>query len=259
LADANQLELAILNLCMNARDAMPDGGEIAITASCETVAAAHRSGLMPGDYLCLSVRDHGEGMDADTLAKAAEPFFTTKGIGKGTGLGLPMVHGMAEQMQGRLLLDSKPGQGTTAEIWLPVAQDGAAVAEADAAAETPAPAHRALTILAVDDDALVLFNTVAMLEDLGHNVLEAMSGEAALELLRANTVDLVITDQAMPQMTGAQLIDAIRTGWPALPVVLATGYAELPASMAKGTPKLAKPFTEADLEKVLADVLEAGA
>jgi PAS domain S-box-containing protein len=257
LADANQLELAILNLSMNARDAMPEGGEIGIAATCEKVAAGHRTGLLPGDYLCLSVRDHGEGMDPDTLAKAAEPFFTTKGVGKGTGLGLPMVHGMAEQMHGRLLLDSVPGQGTTAEIWLPIAQDGAAAAGTNATGDIQAPAHRSLTVLAVDDDALVLFNTVAMLEDLGHRVLEAMSGEAALEQLRANTVDLVITDQAMPQMTGAQLIDTIRTGWPGLPVILATGYAELPAGMARDTPRLAKPFTEADLAKVVADVLGA--
>jgi CheY-like chemotaxis protein len=160
-------------------------------------------------------------------------------------------------MHGRLLLDSVPGEGTTAEIWLPVAQDGAAVTDASMGADAQAQAHRTLTILAVDDDALVLFNTVAMLEDLGHNVLEAMSGEAALEQLRNNKVDMVITDQAMPQMTGAQLIDAIRAQWPALPVVLATGYAELPAGMARNTPRLAKPFTEADLEKVLADVLDA--
>jgi PAS domain S-box-containing protein len=257
LADANQLELAILNLCMNARDAMPDGGEIAVGARRETIAAGHTNGLPAGDYLCLSVRDHGQGMDPDTLAKAAEPFFTTKGIGKGTGLGLPMVHGMAEQMHGRLMLDSVPGQGTTAEIWLPVARDGVAARNAGAGPDAQAPAHRALTVLAVDDDALVLFNTVAMLEDLGHTVLEAMSGEAALALLRDNKIDLVITDQAMPQMTGAQLIDAIRAQWPGLPVVLATGYAELPAGMARDTPRLAKPFTEADLKRVLADVLEA--
>jgi PAS domain S-box-containing protein len=259
LADANQLELAILNLCMNARDAMPDGGEIAIAATCEKVAAAHKTGLPPGDYLCLSVRDHGEGMDPDTLAKAAEPFFTTKGIGKGTGLGLPMVHGMAEQVDGRLLLESVPGQGTTAEIWLPTARSGASVNQPgeEAVAEPAAP--RALTVLAVDDDALVLFNTVAMLEEQGHHVLEAMSGETALKLLQDNRVDLVITDQAMPQMTGAQLIDAIRAGWPGLPVILATGYAELPAGMARDTPKLAKPFAEADLAKIMADVLDVRA
>jgi PAS domain S-box-containing protein len=257
LADANQLELAILNLSMNARDAMPEGGEIDIAATCEKVGAGHRTGLLPGDYLCLSVRDHGGGMDPDTLAKAVEPFFTTKGVGKGTGLGLPMVHGMAEQVHGRLLLDSVPGQGTTAEIWLPVAQDGTAITGTNATGDIQAPAHRSLTVLAVDDDALVLFNTVAMLEDMGHQVLEAMSGEAALEQLRASKVDLVITDQAMPHMTGAQLIDTIRTDWPGLPVILATGYAELPAGMAKDTPRLAKPFTEADLAKIVADVLDA--
>jgi PAS domain S-box-containing protein len=257
MADANQLELAILNLSMNARDAMPDGGEIDIAATCETVDAGHRTGLPSGRYLCLSIRDHGEGMDPDTLAKATEPFFTTKGVGKGTGLGLPMVHGMAEQVNGRLLLHSMPGQGTMAEIWLPVAQAGAAVTDTGTGSDVQAPAHRTLTILAVDDDALVLFNTVAMLEDLGHRVLEAMSGEAALAQLRENKIDLVITDQAMPQMTGAQLIDAIRAQWPGLPIILATGYAELPPGVARDTPKLAKPFAEADLAKIVADVLGA--
>jgi len=258
-ADANQLELAILNLCMNARDAMPDGGEIAIAAARETVRTGHKTGLPPGDYVRLSVRDQGEGMHPDTLAKAAEPFFTTKGVGKGTGLGLPMVHGMAEQMHGRLMLESVLGQGTKAEIWLPVAQLGANVGNTGEQAGPAPAAPRALTVLAVDDDALVLFNTVAMLEEQGHDVLEAMSGEAALALLRENKIDLVITDQAMPQMTGAQLIEAIRSEWPALPVILATGYAELPAGLAKDMPRLAKPFTEADLAKIVADVLDARA
>jgi len=255
-ADANQLELAVLNLCMNARDAMPDGGEIHIAARCEKIAPGHKTGLPAGDYLCLSIRDQGEGMDAETLAKAAEPFFTTKGVGKGTGLGLPMVHGMAEQVHGRLMLDSAPGKGTTAAIWLPAAKSAAAASQPGEASPEPL-AQRALTILAVDDDALVLFNTVAMLEEQGHRVLEATSGEAALALLQDKRIDMVITDQAMPQMTGAQLIDVIRARWPGLPVILATGYAELPAGMARDTPRLAKPFTEADLAKAMAESLDA--
>ena len=119
MADANQLEMALLNLAVNARDAMPDGGPITIAAREEDVAARPARGLAPGDYVCLSVSDTGEGMDEATLARAAEPFFTTKGVGKGTGLGLSMVHGMAEQSGGRLVLKSKEGEGTTAELWLP--------------------------------------------------------------------------------------------------------------------------------------------
>ncbi|HEU0097121.1 MAG TPA: response regulator, partial [Rhizomicrobium sp.] len=215
--------------------------------------------LHPGDYLAIAVSDTGSGMSPDVAARAFDPFFTTKGIGKGTGLGLPMVHGMAEQVHGRLLLESVPGQGTIAEIWLPTTRNSASVSHPGEEAAPEPSAPRALTVLAVDDDALVLFNTVAMLEDLGHHVLEAMSGEAALALLQGNQVDLVITDQAMPQMTGAQLIDTIRAQWPGLPVILATGYAELPAGMAQGTPKLSKPFAEADLAKVVADVLDVRA
>jgi CheY-like chemotaxis protein len=187
-------------------------------------------------------------MDEATLARAMDPFFTTKEPGKGTGLGLPMVHGLAEQSGGRLLLKSRKGEGTTAELWLPTAKGrtaGAAVvvAEPEKEAET-----RSLAVVVVDDDSLVLTNMVAMLEDLGHRVLEASSGQQALEILhRENRIDLVITDHAMPQMTGLQLIQQIRAEWPAVPVILATGYAELPADADPDLPKLAKPFFQDDL------------
>jgi PAS domain S-box-containing protein len=164
-ADANQLELALLNLSLNARDAMADGGDIILAAREENISAGHRSGLKAGRYIRLSVTDTGEGMDQETLLKATEPFFTTKGVGKGTGLGLSMVHGFAEQSGGRLILHSQKGAGTTAELLLPVAKTSEKPIPATPA--PPAKALRPLTILAVDDDALVLMNTVHMLEDLG--------------------------------------------------------------------------------------------
>jgi PAS domain S-box-containing protein len=252
-ADQNQLEMALLNLAVNARDSMPAGGTIEIAAQNETVGPGHRTGLPPGLYAKLSVRDEGEGMDEQTLARAIEPFFTTKGVGKGTGLGLPMVHGMAEQLGGRFMLKSRKGEGTVAEIWLPQAQ-GEAPREAGplAAGGAGAQTRDRLTVLAVDDDALVLFNTVAMLEDLGHTALEARSGREALEILRSRPVDLVVTDQAMPQMTGLQLMDTIRRQWPDLPVILATGYAELPGEADRGLNKLSKPFAQAELAAAIA-------
>ncbi len=252
VADENQLELALLNLCVNARDAMPRGGRIVIAAREEMVDLRHASGLTPGRYVCLSVTDTGEGMDAETLARASEPFFTTKGVGKGTGLGLSMVHGMAEQMGGRLMIHSTPGEGTTAEIWLVSAAEGAqAPGTVD---ETPRPQDgpRKLKVLAVDDDRLVLFNTVAMLEDLGHEVVEAGSGAEALEFLAQQRFDLVITDQSMPRMSGTQLMDAIAQNWPDTKMILATGYAELPGGIEVKVPRLNKPFAEHDLKKVLA-------
>ena len=243
--DANQLELALLNLTLNARDAMPDGGDIILAAREESVAAGH-NGLEAGKYIRVSVTDRGEGMDEETLRRAAEPFFTTKGVGKGTGLGLSMVHGFAEQSGGRLILHSQKGRGTTAELWLPVAKTSAQPAVA--AQTVPARSLRPLTILAVDDDALVLMNTVGMLEDLGHTVIEAYSGKEALEILRReDSVDLVVTDQAMPKMTGTELAKVIRSEWPDIPVLLATGYAEMAPRDDIGLPKLAKPYLQREL------------
>ena len=255
-ADANQLEMALLNLAVNARDAMPNGGPITIEAR-EDRIVEKTDALSPGRYVCLSVIDAGEGMDDVTMARAVEPFFTTKGVGKGTGLGLPMVHGLAAQFGGRFVLKSKLGEGTTAEIWLPVAEASAKAEELGATPHEPEPeATRPLAVLAVDDDALVLMNTAAMLQDLGHDVIEAASGAEALERLRAGAaVDLIITDQAMPRMTGAQLIRAVRTERPQLPVILATGYAELPEDMDATVLRLAKPFRQKDLKAAIASAV----
>ncbi|MGB9065008.1 MAG: PAS domain S-box protein, partial [Pseudolabrys sp.] len=247
--DTNQLELALLNLTLNARDAMPDGGDIILAAREESVAAAHK-GLEAGNYIRVSVTDTGEGMDEETLGRATEPFFTTKGVGKGTGLGLSMVHGFAEQSGGRLILRSQKDRGTTAELWLPVAK--ASVQPVTPAQAAPAKTVQPLTILAVDDDALVLMNTVSMLEDLGHAVFEAYSGKEALEILRReDSIDLVVTDQAMPKMTGTELAKVIRSEWPDIPVLLATGYADLGPRDDIGLPKLTKPFFQRDLSAAI--------
>jgi nitrogen-specific signal transduction histidine kinase len=251
-ADENQLELALLNLTVNARDASTEGGVIEISAQEEMVDMRHPTQLAPGRYVRLAVVDQGEGMDAETLAHATEPFFTTKGVGKGTGLGLPMVHGMAEQIGGRFILKSRKSEGTVAEIWLPCADTAPETDVPSIPTESDHSPARPLTVLAVDDDSLVLFNTTAMLEDLGHTALEARSGEEALAILEQADVDLVITDQAMPQMSGAQLIAAIRSRWPAMPVILATGYAELPPGAEQDWQKLSKPFSEPDLKRAIA-------
>jgi PAS domain S-box-containing protein len=250
--DPNQLETAILNVVLNARDAMPNGGPITITATPESVADGNPHQLKPGQYVCLAVIDRGLGMDEETLQRATEPFFTTKGVGKGTGLGLPMVHGLAEQSGGRLVLKSSPGEGTTVEIWLPVARQPVARESADARSAAPDAGEDQpkLGVLAVDDDALVLLNTVAMLEDLGHTVHQASNGPAALEVLRREPIDLVLTDQGMPGMTGIQLAQAIEREWPGLPVIIVTGYAELPEG-APRLPKLEKPFLHEQLSSVI--------
>lgn len=250
-ADANQLEAALLNLALNSRDAMNGSGRLGISAeSMRLNEPAH--GLNPGSYMRLTVTDSGEGMDEATLNRATEPFFTTKGVGKGTGLGLSMVHGLAVQSGGMLVLKSRLGVGTTAEIWLPVANETLEVRQAT----TPIPhsevQHRPLRILAVDDDFLVLMNTTSMLEDLGHVVFEAASGKDALKQLETNQpVDLVITDHAMPQMTGTELSNEIRQQWPSMPILLATGYAELPGGNALQLPRLQKPFGQDDLRRAI--------
>jgi CheY-like chemotaxis protein len=176
------------------------------------------------------VKDSGEGMDQATLSQAMEPFFTTKEPGKGTGLGLPMVYGLAEQSGGRFILKSQPGKGTTAELWLPVDESEQSETEKQVHTRAVDKHQPVLVILAVDDDSLVLTNTVAMLEDLGHTAIGVSSGKVALETLRQDdSIDLVITDQIMPQMTGTQLAEAIKAEWPDVSIILASGFAEIPS------------------------------
>jgi signal transduction histidine kinase len=242
--DPNQLEMALLNLAVNARDAMPSGGVLVISLD-QPLVSTGEAGLPPGAYVRLSVQDTGEGMDAATLARAVEPFFSTKGVGKGTGLGLSMVHGLANQSGGAFQLESQVGIGTKAKLWLPTA--GGAVEDATRPA-TSDVATAPATILLVDDDVLIAGSTVALLEDLGHRVVEAHSGPEALAILEDGlTPDLVITDHAMPGMSGMDLALRLKSQNPRLPVLLATGYAELSAEQSLDLPRLAKPYTQKQL------------
>src|SRR5947207_12737081 len=203
--DPNQLELALLNLALNARDAMPLGGKLTISAHRERVAAGDVPGLEPGEYVCITERDTGGGMDEGTLERATRPFFTTKGAGRGTGLGLSMVDGLVAQSGGAMRITSRQGAGTTVELWLPVSQ-AEAVERPRPAAPTLLEDSRCCRVLVVDDDPIVLAGTAAMLEDLGHVATEVESAEQALTILQADAnIDLVITDHAMPAMTGTDL------------------------------------------------------
>jgi signal transduction histidine kinase len=263
--DAHQLELALLNLALNARDAMGSlGGTLTIAAREAAVEPDDPASLKPGFYVCVSVTDTGKGMDEATLQRATEPFFTTKGLGKGTGLGLSMVQGLAEQSGGRLVLSSRKGEGTTAELWLPRAESedlalipSTGADEAQAGAAGPVGSY---TVLLVDDDPLVLLGTASMLEDLGHAVVGTSSGWQALEYLRSvSEVDLVITDYAMPGMTGLQLAAKVKALRPDLPMIMATGYGELPDGKEPGLWRMGKPFTQVALAKALAEVCAAAA
>jgi PAS domain S-box-containing protein len=255
--DPNQLELAILNLVVNSRDAMPNGGVIEIHVAEAEIPFAGAGDLVPGRYLRICIHDNGAGMDADTLKRAIEPFFSTKELGKGTGLGLSMVHGLAVQSGGTLRLSSTPGAGTTAELWLPLAT--APASKPAEAAETRLEAPPS-TILVVDDDVLIAMSTVDMLEDLGHTVIEANSGAKALEILqREAAIDLILTDYAMPGMTGVELAQTARTLRPGIPVLLATGYAELHETGNLDFPRLTKPYQQHQLASHVARLLNGNA
>jgi signal transduction histidine kinase len=253
--DPNQLELAVLNLALNARDAMPRGGRLHIGAYNRTVDPGNQQQLEPGRYVAVIVTDTGSGMDGMTLRRAAEPFFTTKGVGKGTGLGLPMVYGLAAQSGGSARISSQLGVGTTVELSLPVA-DVQLVAEPQ---RTPSPSEGAgvsYGVLLVDDDPEVTAATLAMLEQLGHRVRVATSGAAALAIVEeAAALDLVITDHAMAGMTGMELAERIRRIRPELPVVLATGYAEVPIGDNLAVARLDKPYRIDRLAAAIASVM----
>jgi len=246
LADRAQLELAIVNLMVNARDAMPAGGQIVLSAR-----EARGDGA---EGVHLAIADEGEGMDPETLARAAEPFFTTKGVGKGTGLGLSMVQGMVEQSGGRLSIDSTPGKGTTVGLWFPVAQQSEA-AEPQLEEEPADDGVGRLRILAVDDDPIILLNTCEVLAEMGHEVLEADSGKRAIELGRQHEIDLVISDFSMPGMSGAELVERLCAERPGLKAIIATGYADLPEGTELDLPRLAKPFSDRQLKTSIAEVM----
>lgn len=262
-ADPNQLELALLNLAANARDAMPQGGRLNLAARNATVTA-NDTGFIAvggepaapaGDYVVLTVGDNGTGMDAAALARAADPFFTTKGPGKGTGLGLSMVHGFAVQSGGALTLSSQPGVGTTVELWLPRTTEPVVQTlsgDVPAVDERGSVAH-SLRILLVDDDPLVVAGTTSMLEELGHDAATAVaSGEEALAVLRQDgNFDLLLTDHMMPGMTGVQLAKRARELDKSLPILIASGFAELDGLAGLEWPRLRKPYSLGDLAAAL--------
>jgi len=245
-ADANQLEMALLNLAINARDAMGDGGDLHFVAG----MALPPDGLPAnGDYVRLAVTDTGPGIAADVVARVFEPFFTTKEVGKGTGLGLSQVYGMAQQSGGLARIVSAPGAGTTVEIWLRAARAGAATGDAATPSGTPLRTARAARILVVEDDDSVRASMVSSLEALGHKVTQAADGEAGLAMLRDGAPDLVITDYLMPGMTGAELMRHARSAFPGLPMIIATGYADMNAidQVLGDDILLHKPFQLAEL------------
>lgn len=257
LIDSNQLELALLNLYVNSRDAMPAGGVITATIT-EAIAdvEAAPANLKPGRYIRLRVSDTGTGMDDNTLARATEPFFTTKGVGKGTGLGLSMVQGLAAQSGGALEIDSQAGQGTEVYLWLPVAE-GQSAQQPASAPSPPQAFSTTLRVLVVDDDFLVALGTVAMLEDLGHRTMEAHSGREALDLLASGErFDVIVTDHAMPSMTGLELAGKISESHPDMAIILASGYAEIPneGKLATRLMRLNKPFSQDQLQQMLSSV-----
>jgi len=247
-ADPNQIEMALVNLVVNARDAMPQGGTVRISAATEFIEGGHRAKVRRGEYVRLSVADAGVGMNAETLARAVEPFYSTKGIGKGTGLGLSMVHGLVLQLGGGLTIQSLPGAGTTVELWLPVSTDRV-ISTATVPSTMPSVSFSG-TVLLVDDEEAVRITIADMLLDLGYSVIEASSAEEALTLSRGR-FDMMITDHLMTGMNGTDLARVLRSARPDLPVLLVSGYADL-EGLDPSLPRLTKPFRKDDLAAILA-------
>ena len=256
-ADPAQLELALMNLILNARDAMADGGTILVTAENQRVTRSKDDGLDKGDYVVLSVVDTGCGIPPEMVEKVLEPFVTTKDVGKGTGLGLSMVYGFARQSDGAFRLTSELGKGTRAEIWLP--RSTSPVEQPSIAADsTVVKTGRPLRVLLVDDHDEVRAATLGMLEDLGHSVADAACSGDAMELLNdgLDDWDLLITDYAMPHTSGTQLVEAARKLRPNLPSLIITGYAESEAigERPDDVAILAKPFSLEQLAHMIAIV-----
>jgi len=247
--DANQLEMAILNLGVNARDAMPHGGTLTLSGSSEWIDMGHRSALSPGSFIRLCVSDTGTGMDDETLTRAIEPFFSTKAVGKGTGLGLSMVHGLASHLGGALTIATRLNVGTEIELWLPVSEQRLVVEQA-----VTDGAHRVKATgvaLLVDDDELVRAVTADMLDEMGYQVVEAASAEAALKILEQGLpIDALITDHLMPGMSGTDLARKVLSSHPKVRVLVMSGYADA-AAFAPDIPHLTKPFRVDDLAALL--------
>ncbi len=254
MGDAPQLELVLLNLAINARDAMPGGGRLTIrTASVHTGPPVRAEDPPEGEHAVLHVSDTGHGMPPHVLARVFEPFFTTKDVGRGSGLGLPQVLGVAQQLGGGVSITSKPGQGTTVSLFLPRAPEGAVLPRSGPLVPVAPNALAGARLLVVDDDADVRETARSMLEEMGAHVLEAESGADALDLVRSSDIDLVLADLTMPQMTGVELAAAIARIRPEVPVVIMTGYG--PTAMGETGPfvraTLQKPFRAEALARAL--------
>jgi CheY-like chemotaxis protein len=268
LADRGQFETVLVNLAANARDAMPNGGELVLSADLETLfpgGPAHPADLAPGRYVRLTVADGGTGMDAGTLARAREPFFTTKKSSGGTGLGLALAHSFAEQSGGTMTIESRLGAGTTVRLWLPEAAP-ATISQAAAPATAPAMNGGMASpprILVVDDEAMIREVLSQHLADAGYDVLGAGSGAEALALAATQTMDGLITDLSMPGMNGLAVIRGLQARHPGLPAVLLTGYAGDETALAmngamSGTfSLLRKPVSEVQLIDRLRALLAA--
>jgi signal transduction histidine kinase len=256
MVDPNQIELAVLNLAVNARDAMPDGGELVLQT--ENLAAGDpqrpKGLLLSTDAVRIRVQDTGQGMSAEVLVRATEPFFTTKGPGQGTGLGLAQVYGTVRQIGGDMVISSEPGQGTTVDLYLPKTEAVASLERAQGTSELAGPVGKA-RVLVIDDDDQVRMATVAMLTELGYEVVEGDSARAGLDRLEAagEGFDLILADFAMPGMTGSELVAQLRRTAPSLRSLLISGYAE---SVPDGSgPVLRKPFTVSELSTAVTRVL----
>ena len=254
-ADPAQLELALMNLVINARDAMADGGTILVTAENQSLSRARNGDLDKGDYVVLTVTDTGCGIAKDMVEKVLEPFVTTKDVGKGTGLGLSMVYGFARQSGGAFRLNSVVGKGTSAEIWLPRSSEPA-IKQVAPLLPAAVKSSRPLRVLLVDDHDEVRAATLGMLEDLGHSVADAANGSDALHLLDGQLADwdLLITDYAMPHTSGTELVEEARRLRPGLPSLIITGYAESEAigERPDDVAILAKPFSLEQLAHMIA-------
>jgi CheY-like chemotaxis protein len=248
--DPTQLELVILNLAINARDAMPNGGTLSVeTQLLQRVPPELRDELMDGAYVVITVADSGTGMPPEVQARAFEPFFTTKEMGKGTGLGLSQVYGFAKQSDGTVRLQSAPGEGTTVRVYLPRA-DGLPAQPKPEIADTPTSASERATIFVVDDDVDVRELVVMMLDELGYQVVAAEDGRAALGVLdRGEAFDLLLADVAMPGLSGVDVARAVRERRGEVPVLFATGYPDLRAyhDGLEGEDMIHKPYRMSDL------------
>jgi PAS domain S-box-containing protein len=263
--DANQLENAVLNLAINARDAMPEGGRLTIETANTHLDSAYTSrqrDIEPGQYVCISVSDTGVGMSADTIAKAFEPFFTTKPLGHGTGLGLSMIYGFAKQSGGNAKIYSEVGKGTSVKLYLPRHRGEMEAEDLNPALGDSQITHANETVLVVEDEFVVRDLIVEVLQELAYRTLEAEDGPAALKLLQSSQrVDLVITDIGLPLLNGRQVVEAARQWRPDLKVLFMTGYAENAAIaegfLQPGMSMITKPFAMEALAAKIREMLEA--